>query len=177
MATLSAPVAMIRTFRHGPVAQEFLVRDSSNGQMCLACHDPNRTIQGQVNPLGGLERQHPSSRHQQGFTEAHVGSYRNRRQNSCTSCHMEHNANGPARSVAPGHPASRTSMSPPRIASPATMAEPTCRPGAQHHGRDQQDRSSDSRGKQPHDAAEPGVLMNNRHATCVDCHSAHGPTR
>ncbi len=24
------------------IAQEFLVRDSSSGQMCLACHDPNR---------------------------------------------------------------------------------------------------------------------------------------
>ncbi len=25
-----------------------------------------------------------------------------------------------------------------------------------------------------HDAAEKAVLNNNRHATCVDCHSAHG---
>ena len=25
-----------------------------------------------------------------------------------------------------------------------------------------------------HDAAETAVLNNNRHATCVDCHSAHG---
>ena len=32
------------------VAQNFLVRDSSNGQMCLACHDPNRVVQGQINP-------------------------------------------------------------------------------------------------------------------------------
>ena len=29
-------------------------------------------------------------------------------------------------------------------------------------------------GKNQHDGGEPGVLMNNRHATCVDCHSAHG---
>ncbi len=28
-------------------------------------------------------------------------------------------------------------------------------------------------GNNAHDAAEPGVLVNNRHATCVDCHSAH----
>ena len=45
---------MIRTFRHDKIAQNFLVRDSSNAQMCLACHDPNRVVQGQVNPLAGF---------------------------------------------------------------------------------------------------------------------------
>ena len=35
------------------IAQDFLVRDSSSGQMCLACHDPNRIIPGQPNPLVG----------------------------------------------------------------------------------------------------------------------------
>ncbi len=33
------------------VSQNFLVRDSSTGQMCLACHDPARQVGGQVNPL------------------------------------------------------------------------------------------------------------------------------
>jgi predicted CXXCH cytochrome family protein len=44
---------------HNPHAQaidtlskNFLVRDSSSGQMCLACHYPNpRTVTGQTNPL------------------------------------------------------------------------------------------------------------------------------
>jgi len=36
-----------------PIAQYFLVRDSSSGQMCLACHDPNRVVTGQVNRLSG----------------------------------------------------------------------------------------------------------------------------
>ncbi len=36
------------------IAQNFLVRDSSNGQMCLACHDPNRVVQGKINPLAGF---------------------------------------------------------------------------------------------------------------------------
>ena len=26
----------------------------------------------------------------------------------------------------------------------------------------------------PHDATEDTLLNNNRHATCVDCHNAHG---
>jgi predicted CXXCH cytochrome family protein len=33
------------------VSLNFLVRDSSSGQMCLACHDPTRQMSGQVNPL------------------------------------------------------------------------------------------------------------------------------
>src|ERR1039457_5844355 len=33
------------------ISQNFLVRDSSQGQMCLACHDPTRQMAGQVNPL------------------------------------------------------------------------------------------------------------------------------
>ena len=36
-------------------SQNFLVRDSSKAQMCLACHDPNRTISNQVNPLAGWD--------------------------------------------------------------------------------------------------------------------------
>lgn len=33
------------------ISQNFLVRDSSSGQMCLACHDPTRQMAGQLNPL------------------------------------------------------------------------------------------------------------------------------
>ena len=33
------------------VSQNFLVKDSSSGQLCLACHDPTRQMGGQVNPL------------------------------------------------------------------------------------------------------------------------------
>ena len=35
------------------VAQMFLVRDSSGGQMCLACHDPSRVTTNVLNPLNG----------------------------------------------------------------------------------------------------------------------------
>ena len=35
------------------LSQNFLVRDSSKAQMCLACHDPTRAISNQVNPLAG----------------------------------------------------------------------------------------------------------------------------
>ncbi len=38
------------------VAQKFLVRDSSSGQLCLACHDPNRVLTGTTQSTCRLDR-------------------------------------------------------------------------------------------------------------------------
>jgi predicted CXXCH cytochrome family protein len=159
-----------------PIAQNFLVRDSSRGQMCLACHDPARTLQGQINPLLGWAGSIHQAATNTVAAEAHVGSYPTVAQNACTSCHMEHNANGPARLLRPANPSAPgmdfatqdcmtchnggSYLSP---AAPNIMAETTKTTGHPLPS-----------GNNSHDAAEPAVLMNNRHATCVDCHSAHG---
>jgi len=157
-----------------PIAQNFLVRDSSSGQLCLACHDPNRVINGQVNLLSGWTGSIHAVATNQVASSAHVGSYLTVAVNACTSCHMEHSASGPARLLrsatpaAPGVDASTqdcltchyggTNISP---AAPNVYAE----------------FSKISHllpaGTNGHDAAETAVLNNNRHATCVDCHSAH----
>ena len=56
------------------IAQDFLVRDSSTGQMCLACHDPNRVIQVQPNPLAGWTNSiHPSQPRDSRTTEPACG--------------------------------------------------------------------------------------------------------
>ena len=156
------------------IAQGFLVRDSSSGQMCLACHDPNRVIQGQTNLLAGWDGSIHKTATNGVAAEAHVGSYSTVAQNACTSCHLDHNANGPARLLRPATPAAPgtdfstqdcmtchnggTYLSP---AAPNIMAElsKTGHPLPS--------------GNNAHDEAEPGVLSNNRHATCVDCHSPH----
>jgi hypothetical protein len=57
------------------VAQDFLVRDSSSGQMCLACHDPNRIVPGQPNPLAGWTNSIHQTATNQPTANAHVGSY------------------------------------------------------------------------------------------------------
>lgn len=156
------------------IAQDFLVRDSSSGQMCLACHDPARTIQGQNNLLAGW----PNSIHQtatnQVSADAHVGSYGTVALNACSSCHMEHNAPSPARLLRPATPAapgvdastqdcmtchgggSNLSPLPPNILSETTK---TGHPAPS--------------GNNLHDAAEATMLNSNRHATCVDCHNPH----
>ena len=157
------------------IAQNFLVRDSSNGQMCLACHDPNRVVPGQPNPLAGWTDSIHQTATNQTAPEAHVGSYGTVALNACTSCHLSHDATAPQRLLRPATPATPgtdsvtqdcmtchnggTLLSPP---APNVMAE-IAKAGHPLPA-----------GNNFHDAAEKSVLDNNRHATCVDCHSAHG---
>jgi predicted CXXCH cytochrome family protein len=72
------------------VAQNFLVKDSSKGAMCLACHDPNRVVQGQTNPLAGwFQSIHATA------TDAVTNlPYPTLDENACVSCHTNHNAPG-----------------------------------------------------------------------------------
>jgi predicted CXXCH cytochrome family protein len=72
------------------VAGRFLVRDSSYGALCLACHDPDRTMQGQTNPLAGW----PQSAHATSATGVQNLLYSTVALNACFSCHTDHNALG-----------------------------------------------------------------------------------
>ena len=157
------------------IAQNFLVRDSSNGQMCLACHDPNRITTGVVNPLNGWTGNIHAVSTSQVASSAHVGPYLTVGVNACTSCHMEHNATGPARLLRPATPATpgidvstqdcltchngggNVSPAAPNVYPEFAKTSPHLLPA----------------GTNGHDAAEAPVLNNNRHATCVDCHSPH----
>ena len=157
------------------IAQRFLVRDSSNGQMCLACHDPNRVTTGAVNPLSGWTGSIHAVSTSQVASSANVGSYLMVGVNACTSCHMEHNASGPARLMRPSTPSvlgidastqdcitchnggGNVSPAAPDVYAEFAKTSPHLLPA----------------GTNGHDAAEPAVLNNNRHATCVDCHSPH----
>jgi len=156
------------------IAQNFLVRDSSNAQMCLACHDPNRVVQGQVNQLAGF----PNSIHQtatnQVSPDAHVGSYATVGVNACTSCHMSHDSVSQARLLRPSTPSAPSY-------DPVTQNCMTCHAGGTYVSPPAPNIMAEvakvshplPAGNNFHDAAEPALLTNNRHATCVDCHSPH----
>jgi len=157
------------------IAQNFLVRDSSNGQMCLACHDPTRTMTGQPNPLAGWSASIHQVATNQVANSANVGSYPTVAVNACTSCHMEHNASGPARLMRLATPAT------PGV-DPATQDCVTCHSGTAAnisplplnvYGEFAKVSHLLPAGANSHDAAEPAVLNNNRHSTCVDCHNPH----
>jgi len=157
-----------------PIAQNFLVRDSSSGQLCLACHDPNRVINGQVNLLSGWTGSIHAVATNQVASSAHVGSYLTVAVNACTSCHMEHSASGPARLLRSATPAA------PGVDA-STQDCLTCHYGGTNISPAAPNVYSEfskishllPAGTNGHDAAETAVLNNNRHATCVDCHSAH----
>ena len=162
------------------IAQNFLVRDSSNGQLCLACHDPNRVITGKINPLANWTN--ATSIHKTATNQvtagANVGSYSTVALNACSSCHMEHKSPSAVRLLRPATPPAAsydtvtqdcmtchnggTYVNP---AAPNIMAEVAKTGGHQAPS-----------GNNFHDAAETPVLANNRHTTCSDCHDAHGST-
>jgi hypothetical protein len=157
------------------VAQMFLVRDSSNGQMCLACHDPNRMVPGQVNVLAGWQSSAHATASNRPTVEARVGRYSTVTQNACNSCHMPHNAQGPARLLRAASPAAPPTMD------PATQACMTCHNGGSNlspaipnvYAEFAKGGHPFPSGTNTHDASETATLNNNRHATCVDCHNAH----
>lgn len=153
-----------------PISLNFLVKDSSNGQLCLACHDPNRTMGGQVNPLADWAGSAHALSSSKISPQALLGSYPTVGADACISCHAPHNASGTSRllrglneqdCIACHNGGSNISPMPQYANVFAEYATPKVGhpfPASTN----------------PHDAAEAVLLNNDRHATCVDCHSAHG---
>jgi predicted CXXCH cytochrome family protein len=151
------------------VSLNFLVRDSSSGQMCLSCHDPNRVMPGQTNRLANWATSIHATAPNTVSNQPLVGSYRTVAQNACLTCHMPHNAVGPARLLRGANEqacmtchngGSNVSPSAPNIfAEFAKIGHPF------------------TSGTSVHDANESILLNQNRHATCADCHNAHSSNR
>jgi len=153
------------------VSLNFLVKDSSNGQLCLACHDPTRQMGNQVNPLADWAISAHALSSAAISPAALLGSYKTVAADGCISCHAPHNASGVARllrglneldclSCHNGGSSITSGMAP-----YANVALEYAAPKIGHPF---------PSSTNPHDAAESTLLNNNRHATCVDCHSAHG---
>jgi len=157
------------------IAQYFLVRNSVNGQMCLACHDPNRVVQGQVNPLAGFTGSIHAMATNQVSPEGNIGPYATVGANACVSCHMDHDSVAPARLLRPATPSSPGT-------DPVTQNCMTCHNGGIYLSPAPLNVMAEvaktashplPSGTNFHDAAEAVLLNHNRHATCVDCHDAH----
>jgi predicted CXXCH cytochrome family protein len=150
------------------VSQNFLVINSTNGQMCLDCHDPTRTIGGQVNPMADWSTSAHALSTDKISPTAQLGSYSTVAADACISCHAPHNAVAPRllrgqneQDCIACHNGANVSPMAPYANVFAEYATPKVGhpfPNATNL----------------HDAAEPVLLNNNRHATCVDCHNAHG---
>ena len=152
------------------VSQNFLVKDGSNGQLCLACHDPSRQVGGQVNPLADWSTSAHALSTSKISPQALLGSYTTVATDACISCHTPHNAAGSAellrgqneQACIACHNGS-TNVSP--MAPYANVFAEYATPKIGHPF---------PSATNPHDASESALLNNNRHATCVDCHNTHG---
>jgi len=152
------------------LSQNFLVKDSSSGQLCLACHDPTRQVTGQVNPLQDWSTSAHALSTAKVVAQAQTGSYTTVSANACSSCHASHNAGSAVRllrganeqaCIACHNGGSNVSPMP----AYANVFAEYATPKVGHPF---------PTSTNPHDASENTLLNNNRHATCVDCHSAHG---
>jgi predicted CXXCH cytochrome family protein len=151
------------------LSMNFLVRDSSNGQMCLACHDPTRISIGssnQVNPLAGWAIGAHALATNKVSAQAKLGPYGTVGGNACVSCHAPHNAQGPARLLrAPNEQDCIACHAGGSTLSPAPLDVFSEFKKLSHPF---------PNGTSLHDAAENPLLNNNRHTTCADCHNSHG---
>jgi predicted CXXCH cytochrome family protein len=157
------------------VSKNFLVRDGSSGQLCLSCHEVNpRTVNGQSN---GLSQWTGSIHATSGVAIANgpaLGSYATVAQNACLSCHMPHNSlvgprllRGPQPAVPNMDSATQTCMTCHNGGSNISPAIPNI------YAEFSKIAHPYPSGANLHDAGETPLLNNNRHATCVDCHSPH----
>ena len=158
------------------ISKNFLVRDSSSGQLCLACHDPNpRTVSTQSNPLAQWSAGIHATAGNAIANGPMLGAYSTVAQNACVSCHTEHNSAVGSPRLLRGPVPAIPNMD------PATQNCITCHNGGSNitpaitniYAEFAKISHPFPSGINTHDAAEPALLNNNRHATCVDCHDAH----
>lgn len=157
------------------MSKNFLVRDSSSGQLCLACHEINpRSVNGQNNPLSQWGTSVHATAGNAIANGPVLGSYSTVAQNACLSCHMPHNSLAGARLLRGPVP------SVPNMDS-ATQNCMTCHNGGSNISPAITNVYTEftkishpyPSGVNNHDAGEAALLNNNRHTTCVDCHNPH----
>jgi predicted CXXCH cytochrome family protein len=153
-----------------PIAKNFLVKDSSSGQLCLACHDPARQMSGKVNPLADWATSAHAISTAKVSPSANLTAYSTVGATACLSCHAMHNAAGSTEILrAQNEQACVACHSGGTNVSPMpsyTNVFAEYASGKVGHPFPQ--------ATNLHDPGEPAVLVNNRHATCSDCHASHG---
>jgi len=150
------------------VSLNFLVKDSSLGAMCLACHDPTRQIGSQVNPLADWTTSIHNTNTGVIASGSHLGSYGTVQKDACIACHAPHNGSGAARLLR-----AQNELDCLTCHNGGTTVSPMlayANVGSEYQKRVIHPLPTST---YPHDANEPTLLEDNRHATCVDCHAPH----
>jgi predicted CXXCH cytochrome family protein len=157
-------------------APQFLVRDNTSGGLCFSCHyNGDRTVNGIPNPLSQWTASIHATSPAQVKAATGVPDYSTVSEAACGSCHHSHSSGA-------GTPLLRDPASPPAGVDTFSQSCIACHSGAvslvqpilnvfakMGSGGHPYPSSSST----AHDTAEPAILVNNRHATCADCHDAH----
>jgi predicted CXXCH cytochrome family protein len=165
-----------------PISPNFLVIDSSQGNLCLSCHDTNRTMNGKSSVVTDWT----TSAHATSATQAssQIWTYNSVAQNACISCHKPHKAAGPTQLLRAPDPALTNVDAVGQSCAECHNGVNLQPPGAPDVFADYA-KQGVTTGTQvgtahpwptvlnAHDPAEPAVLNGNRHSTCTDCHDAH----
>ncbi len=159
-----------------PVSLNFLVRDSSSGQMCLTCHGTTpRTVNNSSNPLVSWPTSVHATVANGTLLAASVGPYSTVAKNACSACHVQHNANsvggllrGPVPALANMDAATQNCITCHNGNNNISPALPNVYAEFSKIGHPFPSTNN------AHEAGESVLVNNNRHATCVDCHNPHG---
>lgn len=158
-------------------AQEFLVRDNTGGQLCLACHEvAARTVNGRNNSLSLWTNSIHATSGAQVVPKTGLGNYTSVAEFACSTCHVQHNATGPGL-------LRKNPNRPPNVDDTAQACF-TCHDGSNSLAQPILNVLADFQkaghpfadSNNPHTTGEAVVLDRNRHATCADCHNAHAAT-
>ena len=153
-----------------PVSLNFLVLNSSNGQTVPGLPRSDAADERAGESAGGLGHQRACSFHGQDRAAGQRGELcHGGHGGCCIGCHAPHNANGTSRLLRGQNEQDCIACHNGANVSPmptyANVFAEYATPKVGHPF---------PTSTNPHDAAESVLLNNNRHATCVDCHNAHG---
>jgi predicted CXXCH cytochrome family protein len=153
----------------------FLVKDNSNGSLCLACHTVNaRTVNTINNPLAQWTNNAHARSNAVVNSSAGWGGYNTVAEFACIACHVPHNA-GAEKGLL------RTSTTLLPNLDPVSQNCATCHGGGtvllqpllnvvDVMGTKGHPYATDTN---PHTGGESVVPDQNRHASCADCHNGH----
>ena len=155
----------------------FLVRDNANSGLCLSCHTATpRTVNALANPLARWTTSVHATSAAVVNPISGLGGYSTVAEFGCSSCHSLHNAGGAAGLLHnPSPPQPNVDSTSQSCFTCHNGSNSLLQPSLNVFGEYETPKKGHpyANVSNLHTATEAGVLNQNRHTTCVDCHNGH----
>lgn len=160
-------------------SMSFLVRDNANGALCLSCHETKpRTVNARANTLATWPTSVHATTAAQVSPTAGLGGYNTVAEFACQSCHTSHNStSGTSLLRSPVPPIANVDAGAQSCYACHNGSDNLLQPIANVFAEFEKKGHPFPTATNAHSPAEPVVLAQNRHATCADCHNAHGSSQ